>query len=438
MGKKTLMLLFVALFATLAVSAQPKQQDVMRAMELANNYFMRKYPDPGAPTFVKKERPSNLWTRGVYFEGLMALAEVERLTDGNDFERCKKYTYDWGEAHKWLPRNGVKTRDADDYCCCQSYMDVYQYVRSASSSAAERKREDKVRGSELLITPTRECMDNLIAAKNTPWVAGGMEKSAGSAGDWTWIDAIQMGLPVLSKLARLRHFEGDQTASCYTEQGWKMYETSRNTIGGGLYNKADGLWWRDKDFVPPYVEPNGEDCYWSRGNGWVYAALVRTLDAMMIADNADPFSGVEPINAKHWTMLPITSHYDDYLNDYLKMTEALTRCQRKDYFWNVSLHDPGNYGGKELTGTALFIYGMAWGVRHNLLDRKTYLPVISKTWKNMVKKCLHKNGFLGYVQGTGKEPKDSQPVGYKVKPDFDDFGLGCFLLAGSEVYRLAE
>ena len=110
----------------------------MRAMELANNYFMRKYPDPGAPTFVKKERPSNLWTRGVYFEGLMALAEVERLTDGTDFERCKKYTYDWGEAHKWLPRNGVKTRDADDYCCCQSYLDVYQYVRSASSSAAER------------------------------------------------------------------------------------------------------------------------------------------------------------------------------------------------------------------------------------------------------------------------------------------------------------
>ena len=22
-----------------------------------------------------------------------------------------------------------------------------------------------------------------------------------------------------------------------------------------------------KDYVPPYKEPNGEDCYWSRGNG---------------------------------------------------------------------------------------------------------------------------------------------------------------------------
>ena len=35
----------------------------------------------------------------------------------------------------------------------------------------------------------------------------------------------------------------------------------------GLYNDAEKLWWRDKDFVPPYKEPNGGDCYWSRGNG---------------------------------------------------------------------------------------------------------------------------------------------------------------------------
>ena len=193
--------------------AQLQRQDVVTAMERANDYFLKKYPDPGKPTFVKKERPSNLWTRGVYFEGLMALAEVERLTGSTKHEIYKKYIYDWGEAHKWLPRNGVTTRDADDYCCCQTYLDIYQYVRSASTSAAERKREDKIRGSELLIAPTKECMDNVIAAGSIPWMVGGQEKSAGSAGDWTWIDAIQMGLPVFSKLARLRHFEGDKEPS---------------------------------------------------------------------------------------------------------------------------------------------------------------------------------------------------------------------------------
>jgi rhamnogalacturonyl hydrolase YesR len=45
----------------------------------------------------------------------------------------------------------------------------------------------------------------------------------------------------------------------------------------GLYNSEEHLWWGDRDFVPPYKEPNGANCYWSRGNGMVAAALVRTL-----------------------------------------------------------------------------------------------------------------------------------------------------------------
>ena len=67
---------------------------------------------------------------------------------------------------------------------------------------------------------------------------------------------------------------------------------------------------------------------------------------------------------------------------------------------------PSNFGGKETSGTALFVYGMAWGVRNGLLDKKTYLPVIIKGRNAMVKDAVHPNGFLGYVQGTGKEPKD--------------------------------
>ena len=57
---------------------------------------------------------------------------------------------------------------------------------------------------------------------------------------------------------------------------YAMYSNTKNVQGGsGLYSKTDHLWWRDQDFDPPYTEPNGKSCYWSRGNGWVYAALVR-------------------------------------------------------------------------------------------------------------------------------------------------------------------
>jgi hypothetical protein len=54
----------------------------------------------------------------------------------------------------------------------------------------------------------------------------------------------------------------------------------------------------------------------------------------------------------------------------------------------------------------------------------------------MLRECVHPNGFLGWVQGTGKEPKDGQPLSYEKQPDYEDFGLGCFLLAGTEVAKL--
>jgi len=195
---------------------------------------------------------------------------------------------------------------------------------------------------------------------------------------------------------------------------YKMYNHSKRVEGGGLYNQKDKLWWRDKDFVPPYKEPNGEDCYWSRGNGWVVAALVRVLDII-------------PQNAKNRA---------EYLQDFKELIEGVAAVQRPDGFWNVSLHDPTNFGGKETTGTALFVYGMAWGVNNGILDAKTYRPIIDRAWDAMVKEAVHPNGFLGYVQGTGKEPKDGQPVTFSSMPDFEDYGLGCFLLAGTEVYKL--
>src|SRR5690606_9353493 len=133
----------------------------------------------------------------------------------------------------------------------------------------------------------------------------------------------------------------------------EMYMHTRNVEGGeGLFNPEDNLWWRDKDFDPPYKEPNGEDCYWSRGNGWVIAALVRVLD--IIPENAQ--------------------HRDQYINDFKAMAEALVKVQREDGFWNVSLHDPTHFGGKETSGTALFVYAMAWGVNNGMLGENTYRP----------------------------------------------------------------
>ena len=176
------------------------------------------------------------------------------------------------------------------------------------------------------------------------------------------------------------------------------------------------LWWRDKDFVPPYTEPNGKNCYWSRGNGWVVAGIVRTLE-----------------------FLPNGSKYrKEYEKTLKEMFTALAPLQRKDGFWNVSLMDSSHFGGKELTGTSLFVYGMAWGINNGLISSKEYLLVVKKAWYAIITEAVHSNGFLGYVQGSAKEPKEKQPVEYDKVPDFEDFGLGCFLLAGSEMYKLEK
>jgi unsaturated rhamnogalacturonyl hydrolase len=126
------------------------------------------------------------------------------------------------------------------------------------------------------------------------------------------------------------------------------------------------------------------------------------------------------------------------MRDYKDMLKALLPLQRSDGFWNASLKDSTHFGGKELSGTALFTYGMAWGINNGYLNKKEYLPAVLKAWNALAADCVHEDGALGYVQGTGKEPKDGQPVTYTSKPDFEDYGLGCFLLAGTEVYKLKK
>ena len=74
---KRLSTLMLATIMTLGATAQTTADDVLSVVRKANDYFMAKYADPTIPTNVKKVRPSSLWTRAVYYEGLMALYEID-------------------------------------------------------------------------------------------------------------------------------------------------------------------------------------------------------------------------------------------------------------------------------------------------------------------------------------------------------------------------
>ena len=351
----------------------PSADHVLAVSRKVNDYFMRKFADPTAlHPFPDRHRmyESVIWTRAVYYEGLMALWGVDPQQGYLD------YAYAWGEGNGWGLRHGnTLTRDADNYCCGQTYLDLYAIYHE-----------------EKMVGPIRQCLENLVSLGEA------------SDGDWTWIDAIQMGMPTFVKMGNAT---GDPA---FHEKAWRMYQWSRDRF----YNAADGLWWRDKDFVAPYTEPNGEDCYWSRGNGWVMAALVRVLDELPADD----------------------PHRPVYTADFLAMCRALAACQREDGTWGVSLHDPDHFGGPEGSGTALFAYGLAWGIRTGRLDSATYRPVLARAWNALERICIQDDGFLGYMQGSGKMPSDAQPLSARKIPDFEDYGTGCVLLAGSEIYRL--
>ena len=376
---KKLILFICALVMAFAVTAQTTADDVLAVTRKANDYFMQKYSDPTVPTNVKRVRPSSLWTRAVYYEGLMALQEIDPQ------QRYLDYTDRWANFHLWTPRNGLKTNDADDQCCEQTYLMRFEQT-----------------GDSAMIRPTLRNIANQMKSAN-PKADGAL------VGWWTWIDAIQMAMPVYMHLYKLT---GDKQ---YRDHGMKMYTWSRDTLAGGLFNKAEGLWWRDKDYVPPYKEPDGKQCYWSRGNGWVYAALVRCMNQLPKKDKA----------------------YKQLKKDFLLMSEGIKNCQREDGFWNPSLTST-NYAMPETSGTALFLYGISWGISNGYLKANVYKPIADRAWEAMVKTSVHKDGFLGWMQGTGKDPSAGQPLSYDKVPDFEDYGTGCFLLGAVEYYKLLK
>ena len=386
--KKSIIALVALVGLTTTATAQ---NNVLESAQKTNNYFMMKYSDPTLPTNVKKVRPSSLWTRAVYYEGLMALNAIDPQ------QRYIDYATTWADFHKWTPRNGVNTLDADDQCCGQTYVEL----------AALKGGDQKAILANVIANLDHQMVTpNSKKQTSTPKAKTNVNSLYGW---WTWIDAIQMAMPLYMQIANVT---GEQK---YRDHAMQMYRWTRNECGGGLFNTKDGLWWRDADYVPPYKEKDGKDCYWSRGNGWVYAAIVRCMNQLS----------------------PKSKEYKELKKDFLLMSKGLLSCQHEDGFWHASLVSDADYPTPEMTGTALFLYGMAWGIQQGLLKAKTYRPACDKAWQALAS-CVHNDGFLGWNQGTGKEPSAGQPVTFDSVPDFEDYGTGCFLLGASEYYKLTR
>lgn len=113
------------------------------------------------------------------------------------------------------------------------------------------------------------------------------------------------------------------------------------------------------------------------------------------------------------------------------MMTRIAALQDNKGFWHPSLLDNVNYPMPESSSSGFFTYGLAWGINRGYLDRKTFEPVVRKGWQALTT-AVHPDGKLGWVQEIGADP---------TKVSFDDtevYGVGAFLLAGSEMLKLEK
>ncbi len=311
---------------------------------------------------VEAQPPSRAWDFGTLDIGLMAASRTLHEP------RYSQYVASVGDHFGWkLERT---TYPANDFAIAQAFLDVYR---------SSHKEEE--------LAPLRRQFDDAVTLLNDP------EKPA-----WWWCDALFMAPPAGSALSEIT---GDDTYNAYVDREWGKTEKA-------LYDRQKHLFSRDASYLNKR-EKNGEKIFWSRGNGWVMAGLVRVLATLPSDD-------------------PLRPHYIALLRE---MAASVAAAQQSDGLWRPGLLDAASYPLPEVSGSAFFTYAIAWGIDHRMLAAETYLPVVEKAWAGMLTH-VYADGRLGAIQPIGEAPAE-----YKPGSSYN-FGVGAFLLAGSEMDVLSE
>jgi len=279
-----------------------------------------------------------------------------------------------GDSLKW--NTGPNRQMADDYCIAQMYSQVYLKVKKP-----------------VMIAHFKALADSIIARPHTESLEW---KNNIASREWAWCDALFMGPPAFAYLSSAT---ADKKYIDFASNMW--FKTTDY-----LFDKDENLYFRDGRFFTQ-KEANGKKIFWSRGNGWVMGGLVRMLDNMPAG-------------------YPERARFEEL---YRKMAEKIITLQNNDGTWHAALLDPDSYPVKETSGTGFYCYALAYGINHGLLPYDKYHNVVEKAW-NALTSSVHLDGKLGYVQQIGEKPEKV------TNDDTEVYGVGAFLLAGSEVYKM--
>ncbi|MCR4029700.1 glycoside hydrolase family 88 protein [Flavobacterium panacis] len=349
------------------------KKEVIAIIDKVNDRWQTTHQEPG----------NAFWHVSAYHTGNM---EAYKVTQNKKYF---DYSMAWAEKNQWM---GAKSTDKSEWkynygetdkhvlfgdwqICFQTYIDLYNFTG---------KNDPKK------IARAREVME--------------YEMSTSANDYWWWVDGLYMVMPVMTKLYNVTGNE------LYLEK-LHSYLQYADSI---MYDSESKLYFRDAKYVyPKHKSANGKKDFWARGDGWIFAGYAKIIQDL-------------PKSARH---------REEYINRFKDMAKALAATQQKEGYWTRSILDPEHAPGPETSGTAFFTYGFMWGINNGYLDKKTYLPVVQKSWSYLTTFALQPDGTLGYVQPIGEKAIPGQVVD---KNSTADFGVGAFLLAASEVYRYVK
>ena len=340
------------------------------------------------------------WIRGTYYTGVMAIYQA--TGDEKYLQQCNA----WGQKHHWqIPklRPEQKASGVNLLTCGQTWLESYLVEK------------DKNKIEPIIAHLEDTAIRNPVSTPLFWYYESGLR----------YVDGLFTGPPALAMLYKITEDEKylDWMDACF----WDVY--------GRLFDIEEGLFFRDVRYTLnypgetkeyflrpdsiPYDEmrrsygyqqtKNGKKVIWSRGNGWALAGLARILKYM-------PASHV---------------NYERYKAVFTQMAASLKKRQQPNGFWYPNLADPNDYGSMESSGTAFFTYGLAWGINNGILLENEYLPVVKKSWEALVS-VVSDEGKVQWGQLVGSSP-------YKImQEDSHEYVTGTFLLAASEVYKMAK
>jgi len=310
-----------------------------------------------------------IWTSSVLYTGFMAASDATGDSKYRNAMAQMAQGFDWKLRDRPYP-------NADDISIAQTYLELYL-------------RDPRPENTKW-IADTRRHLDTLLPLQTL--------KPGDDRLPWWWCDALFMAPPVWVKMYQAT---GERKYLDYMHAQWRRTSSL-------LYDRDEHLYARDAGYIGKR-EANGRKIFWSRGEGWVLGGLARTLDALPADDPQRAF----------------------YVQQLREMAASVAAPQGPDGLWHAGLLDPATWPLAETSGSALFVFGMAYGVNRGYLDAATYRPVIEKAWAGLLRH-VYADGRLGGIQQTGAEPAYYRPSSSY------NYGVGAFLLAGAELKRMVK